>query len=88
MALTRTFEIENITPEELAQVFCGMFDSDQARFFSEVGRIAATWPGAGWCQQCCSMSQYFDRQATETILKLGEYAADPYVSPARTKEAE
>lgn len=79
--LKRTIEIADITPEELAELFAGMFDDQQARFFTRVGEIAATWPGAGWCQQCCSISEHLDKTAIETILKLGEWAADPYQSP-------
>lgn len=77
-ALTRTFEIDDITPEELAGVFAGMDGEQQARFFSTVGKIAATWPGAGWCQQSCAISEHLDKTATETILKLGEWATEPY----------
>ena len=67
-------------PEELAAVFAHMDGEQQARFFSRVGQIADGWPGAGWCQQCCAMSVHFDAKATETILKLGEWAAEPYES--------
>ena len=79
MAIRRTFEIGDITPEELATIFCEMDGEQQARFFSTVGKIAATWPGAGWCQQSCAISEYIDKSATETIMKLGEWAAEPYV---------
>lgn len=79
MAIRRTFEIGDITPEELATIFCEMDGEQQARFFSAVGKIAATWPGAGWCQQSCAISEHLDKSATETILKLSEWAAEPYV---------
>ena len=81
MTLPRTFEIGDITPEELATIFCEMDGEQQARFFSTVGKIAATWPGAGWCVQSCAISEYLDKSATETILKLGEWAAEPYRKP-------
>jgi len=77
-SITRTFEIEDIAPEELAFLFAHMDGEQQARFFSIVGRIADAWPGAGWCQQCCAISEHLDAKATETILKLGEWAAEPY----------
>lgn len=80
--ITRTLTIADITPAELAKVFAAMFADEQAAFFSEVGRIAATWPGAGWCQQSCAISENLDKRATETILKLAEWAAEPYVSPS------
>lgn len=86
--ITRTITIKDITPAELAAIFCGMFADEQAAFFSEIGRIAATWPGAGWCQQSCSISENLDKRATETIAKLAEWAADPYVSPRATGAAK
>lgn len=80
-ALTRTFEIEDITADELAELFANLHADQQARFFSRVGEIAETWPGAGWCQQCCSISRHLDKVGTETILKIGEWAAEPYAAP-------
>ena len=82
----RTFAISNITAEELATIFANMPDEDQAIFFSKVGEIAATWPGAGWCRQCCAISEHLDKRATETILKLSEWAAEPYVRRTPTGE--
>lgn len=84
MTLVRTFEVgvDDITPDELAALFSEMDGEQQARFFSRLGAIASTWPGAGWCQQCCSISEHLDKTATETILKLGEWAAEPYVRGA------
>lgn len=84
--IKRTIEIDDLTPEELATVFTNMTDEEQAAFFSKVGEIAATWHGAGWCQQCCAISEHLDKRATETILKLSEWAAEPYVSPTPTGE--
>lgn len=78
--LTRTIEIDDITPEELAALFLGMFGDEQARFFNAFKAITGTWSGAGWCQQCCSMSQHLDAAGKETIAKLAEWAANPYVS--------
>ncbi len=37
-------EIANLTPAQLAEMFCEMIDEDQAQFFIEAARIAATWP--------------------------------------------
>jgi hypothetical protein len=81
MSITRTIELDDLTPEELAFAFCEMDGGQQAAFFSTVGKIAATWPGTGWCQQCCAMSEHFDKNATETCLKLGQWAAEPYHRP-------
>lgn len=83
MSISRTIIVEAITPQELASAFCEMNGEEQAQFFSEVGKIAATWPGAGWCQQSCAISEHLDKMATETILKLGEWAAEPYSREAQ-----
>ena len=83
--ITRNIIIDDITPAELAAVFCAMYSDEQAAFFSEIGRITASWPGAGWCQQCCGISENLDKRATEVIAKLAEWAADPYVSPTNAK---
>ena len=83
--IIRTIKIADINPRELAAVFCGMWAGEQAEFFSEIARITADWPGAGWCQQCCGISEHLDKAATEAIAKLAEWAAEPYVSPAKSK---
>lgn len=70
MSITRTIELADPTPEEMAEMFCFMTDTDQARFFGEVGRIANGWPGAGLCQQSYAIVQCLDsdgRQAIETL---------------------
>lgn len=81
--LSRTFKITDITPEELAALFAHMHGDEQARFFAHVGAIATGWPGAGWCRQSCAISEHLDPLGTETILKLAEWANEPYVSPVR-----
>lgn len=79
--LKRTVTIADITPAELASLFCGMYADEQAAFFSEIGRITSAWPGAGWCQQSCAISENLDKRATDAILKLAEWAAEPYAAP-------
>jgi hypothetical protein len=36
-------EITNLTPQQLAECFCEMYDEEQAQFFIEVAAIAKTW---------------------------------------------
>lgn len=79
--VVRVVVLDDLTPAELALLFCDMDGEAQAEFFSSVGKIAAEWPGAGWCQQSCAISENLDKTATETILKLAEWAAEPYVRP-------
>lgn len=79
-ALTRTIKIDDITPQELATLFLAMCGEEQAMFFNAFKATTDTWPGAGWCQQCCGLSGYLNSDGQETIAKLAEWAAEPYVS--------
>ena len=79
MSITRTIVLDDLTPEELAVNFLAMDGKRQAAFFNAFKAITDKWPGAGWCQQCCALSEYLNRDGIETIAKLGEWAADPYV---------
>ncbi len=80
--VTRTFQIDDLTPQELATIFLDWDGEQQAAFFNAFKAETDTWRGAGWCQQCLEISRFLDRAGTETILKLAEWAAEPYVSPA------
>ena len=81
MSIIRTTNIDDITPAELADVFLGMYDDQQAAFFNHMKAVTDTWPGAGWCKQCSSISQFLTSDGRETIAKLAEWAAEPYVPP-------
>lgn len=72
MGVTRTIEVSDLTPEELAALFTDMVAYGQAKFFAEVWRIAAGWPGAGWCQQSYDIAKNAElcpgaRDAIETL---------------------
>lgn len=72
MAVSRTIEISDITPEELAVLFTDMVAFGQAKFFAEVWRIAKDWPGAGWCQQSYDIAKNAEycpgaREAVHTL---------------------
>lgn len=69
----RTFAIDDLTPEELAALFCDLFADQQARFFTEVWRIAKEWPGAGWCQQSCEIVKQADPDALGAIKTLAAH---------------
>jgi len=79
--IQRTITIDDITPEELAQVFLEWSGDRQARFFNAFKSETDQWPGAGWCQQSAAISMFLDHAGKETIAKLAEWAADPYVPP-------
>ena len=78
MSLERTITIDDITPQELAKLFLGMFGDEQAAFFNAMKAETDKWSGAGWCQQSCAISKHLNKDGIETILKLAELAADPY----------
>jgi len=78
MPIERTFTIDDITPQELAELFLGMYADKQAAFFNAFKAITDTWPGAGWCQQSSGISHYLNSDGIETILKIAEWAANPY----------
>lgn len=73
MVVTRTIALEDIAPAELATMFCEMGGLEQAEFFAEVHAIAATWPGAGWCWQACSIAEHITKPGFEVITKLAEH---------------
>lgn len=77
--IQRTITIDDITPEELADAFLNMDGEQQAAFFNAFKAETDKWPGAGWCQQCCEISRYLNNDGIESIAKLAEWAADPYV---------
>lgn len=75
--ITRSITIDDITPQELATVFAGMWAEEQAEFFDNVWKIARTWPGAGWCQQSSAIAKELSSDGRECIATLAGWAADP-----------
>jgi len=71
--VTRTFEINDLRPEELAALFAGMTAEKQAEFFEAVWDIARGWPGAGWCQQSCEIAFFLKPDGRRTISTLAEH---------------
>ena len=80
MAVTRTIEVNDLTPGELATLFADMNGDQQAQFFATVWDIAKAWPGAGWCQQSYDIVRFADanpgaRDAIATLAAHLEPAA-------------
>lgn len=74
--IERTFKIEKITPEELAEEFCDMFADQQARFFEHVWEIAKDWPGEGWCSQSFAIvKESKQRGLVDAISAIETFAA-------------
>lgn len=72
-SVTRIIPINDLTPEELAALFCDMFGNEQAKFFGEVWRIAKDWPGAGWCKQSCDLVSHLTDEGREAIKVLAAH---------------
>ena len=77
MTVTRTIEISDINPEELALIFSNYSSIEQALFFNALKPITDKWAGAGWCQQSSQIALRLDNGGAEIVAKLAEWAADP-----------
>jgi hypothetical protein len=73
MTVTRTVEVNDLTPAEMAELFANMWADRQADFFSYLWEIAAEWPGTGWCQQSVSIIQKAGPNAREAIRTLASH---------------
>lgn len=73
MTVTRTIELHDINPRELAELFAEMDSKMQARFFAAIRPIATKWPGAGWCQQSSSIIRDMDEDAAFVIETLASH---------------
>lgn len=76
MTVQRTITLADLEPSELAELFCEMDGERQAEFFANIHKIAATWPGAGWCQQSCAIAGFVGPKSREVIIKLAEHVLD------------
>lgn len=76
MSVTRTIEIDDLTPDELAKLFTEMGSDDQARFFGTVWKIAQDWPGAGWCMQCLGIVEHADAEAMSALRTLSNHVVE------------
>jgi len=73
VSITRTIELKDLLPAEIAELFCEMDAEQQAEFFANIQRLAAEWPGAGWCQQSHDIAKAVNPAAREVITKLAEH---------------
>lgn len=60
MKVTRTIQINDLTPGELADLFTEFDGHGQAQFFARIWEVAKEWPGAGWCQQSYDIARHAD----------------------------
>ena len=75
MAMEITINVEQmeLTPEELAFLFCEMGGQDQADFFAAIWSEAKKWPGAGWCQQSYDIARFAHNNAIQAIRTLASH---------------
>jgi hypothetical protein len=74
--VTRTVEVNDLTPVELAHLFTEMADYQQAEFFAQVWRDAKSWPGAGWCGQSLAIVNALDSDGRNAIGTLAAHSAE------------
>lgn len=65
-------EVE-LDADQLAEMFCGMCCGEQARFFAKIKQITDSWPGAGLCQQACSICSVAPPDALAAIRTLASH---------------
>lgn len=87
MTVTRTIELTDIQPTELAEMFCNMDDTEQAVFFEHIGVIAREWPGAGWCQQSYSINKNLTDGGREVIRTLAGHCLEGIAAAPAMLEA-
>ncbi len=70
MAVTRTIAITDLSPEELAELFCEKHGGEQARFFNHIGVLARDWPNSGWCGQAHNIAQHLEADGRSVVKTL------------------
>ena len=76
MTLIRTITTEiEISPEEIAELFCRMDDFDQVRFFNKIPEIVKEW-GGDFCFQMEAMvgKTTLTDEARAIMKTIGEYS--------------
>ena len=73
MSIYRTLRVDDLSPAELADVFCKFDGAEHAQFFAHIWKIASDWPGAGWCQQSYDIAKHIDRDGLNTLSTLASH---------------
>jgi hypothetical protein len=76
MEYTTNQEIKlDITPYEVARLFCNMNENEQAQFFNEVGEITEREWASPFCFQMASVekSNYLMDCGRDVMKTIGEY---------------
>lgn len=75
--ITRNVEVNlDLTPQELAQVWCNMPSQQQAAFFNEIADIADKWEGEFCMQlQWITDEECLNDSGRAVMRQIGEYSA-------------
>lgn len=76
MSITRTFEIADLEPDEMAEEFASMGSWDQARFFNRLAEITANWDARKFPMQLqyVADSERLTDRGRRVMELIGEYA--------------
>ena len=76
LVIHREVRVE-IGVEELAAAFAGLDSTNQAAFFNEVGKLAATWPCGSFDTQAhlITKSIFLGHEGTQVLRSLSEHFA-------------
>jgi hypothetical protein len=66
----------NITPKELAELFCAMDGDQQAIFFSEIAKIIKSWKAGGFDYQLAYIvdSRKLTKDGSDVMELIGSFA--------------
>ena len=63
----------DITPEQCAEIFCNMVDSQQVEFLEEVTRLFSAFKNTGAMQMECMRSNPISHECRQFVGQLNEY---------------
>lgn len=74
--ISRTFEIGDLTPQEMASTFAGWNGDDQAKFFAAVAAEADKWPygRSSFCMQALHIAKALDADGRYIIERIAVHA--------------
>jgi len=75
MKITRTTDVTvELSPEDIADCFCDLYNDEQAMFFNRIAEVTAIW-NTRFCIQVESIidSNMLTKGGKKIILQLGEF---------------
>lgn len=71
--VTRTVSVNDLTPQELAALFCQLCNDEQAEFFAAVADESKDWPGTGWDGQAMAIVEKLDSAGRFVLSALAAH---------------